>query len=195
MIAITNLNWIYISENPSIGSRKGNSVPRVLRGETMTSFVHVDYPTEHPAIARAERAAESIKNATRDMLSPRGAAALLLAAIVSALLVVANQVIDTWSEGHLLLGWIALWTVGFAALALAAGPVRRAVNKVRVQLPRWAAARRAQAQDEALWQIALTDARVMADISRAMSQEAGKDVPGDKTSAAAASRFEWGRGL
>lgn len=135
----------------------------------MTSFVHVDQPTEHPAIIRAERAAESIKQATRHVLSARGAASLLLAAIVSALLVVASQVIDSWSDGHLLAGWIALWTVGFAALA------------------------RAAAQDEALWAVALTDARVMADISRAMSQDAGKDVL--EIPAASASRYEWGRGL
>ena len=144
----------------------------------MTSFVHVDQPTEHPAIIRAERAAESIKQVTREVLSPRGAASLLLAAIVSALLVVANQVIDTWSEGHLMVGWIALWTVGFAALALAAGPVRSAVTNARVKLRQFAAARRAADQDEALWAVALTDARVMADISRAMSQGGARDVRG-----------------
>lgn len=192
MIDITNLNWIYISENPSIWLRKGNSVPRV-REEPMTSFVHVALPTEHPGVGRAKRAADSIKQAASTMTSARGAASLLLAALVSALLVVANQVIDTWSEGHLMLAWIALWTIGFAALALAAGPVRSAVNRVRLSIRRWAAARRAAAQDEALWQVALTDARVMADISRAMSQDAARDVLERPT--ASASRYEWGRGL
>jgi hypothetical protein len=110
------------------------------------------------------------------MVSPRGAASLLLAAIVSALLVVANQVIDTWSQGHLMVAWIALWTVAFAALALAAGPVRHAVKRVRTGLRQWAVARREAEQDEKLWQVALTDARVMADISRAMSQGASRDV-------------------
>jgi hypothetical protein len=144
----------------------------------MTSFVHVAQPTEHPGVARAERAADSIKQAANSVMSPRGAASLLLAAIVSALLVVANQVIDTWSEGHLMLAWIALWTIGFAALALAAGPVRSAVNRLRVTMGQWSATRRAAAQDEALWAVALTDARVMADISRAMSQDASRDVRG-----------------
>ncbi len=159
----------------------------------MTSFVHVAQPTEHPGVARAERAADSIKQAANAMMSPRGAASLLLAAIVSALLVAANQVMDTWTDGHLMVGWIALWTIGFAALALAAGPVRAAVLQTRGKLRQWSAARRAQAQDEALWQVALTDARVMADISRAMSQDASRDVLG--IPAASASRFEWGRGL
>lgn len=142
----------------------------------MTSFVHVDQPTEHPGVSRAERAAETLTQAAHYIFSPRGAASLMLAAIVAALLVVANQVIDTWSDGHLLLAWIALWTVAFAGLALAARPVRAAVHRMRTGLRRGIAARRAAAQDEKLWQIALTDARVMADISRAMSSDASADV-------------------
>lgn len=142
----------------------------------MTSFVQVARPTEHPGVARAERAAGSIKQAADEMLSPRGAATLLLAAIVSALLVVANQVVDTWSEGHLLLAWITMWTIAFAALALAARPARTAVNRLAVALREAGARRRARAQDDALWRLALTDARVMADISRAMSSDAARDV-------------------
>ncbi|MDQ6881591.1 MAG: hypothetical protein M3150_05815, partial [Pseudomonadota bacterium] len=109
----------------------------------MTSFVHVDQPTEHSGVIRAGRAADSIQRAAGGVFSPRGAASLLLAAIVAALLVVANQVIDTWSEGHLLLAWIALWTIAFAALALAARPVRAAVHRLRIELRHWGAARRA----------------------------------------------------
>lgn len=161
----------------------------------MSSFVHVAQPTEHPGVNRAERAADSFKHAANTLLSPRGAASLLLAAIVSALLVVANQVIDTWSEGHLLLAWITMWTIGFAALALAAAPARAAVNQLRVKMHHWAAGRRAAAQDEALWQVALTDARVMADLSRAMSNDAARDVLGYKTAPAPGARYEWGRGL
>ncbi len=142
----------------------------------MTSFIQVAQPTEHPGVVRAERAADSIRGAAHYVVSPRGAASMLLAAIVSALLVVANQVIDTWSEGHLMLGWIVMWTVAFAALALAAGPVRSTVHGVRQQLRTWAAARHAAEQDDKLWRLALTDARVMADISRAMSSDAAADV-------------------
>ena len=142
----------------------------------MTSFVHVDQPTEHPGVARAERAAEAIQYAAKNILSARGAAAMLLAAIVSAMLVVAGQVIQTWTEGHLLMGWIALWTVAFAGLALAARPARTAVHSIRAQLRRGAAARTATRQDDVMWQLALTDARVMADISRAMSADAASEV-------------------
>lgn len=142
----------------------------------MTSFIQVAQPSEHPGVVRAERAVESIQRAASDMLSPRGAATLLLSALVAALLVVANQVVETWADGHLLLAWIALWTVAFAALGLAAGPIRKAVHGLRGAGQRWAAARRDAIQDEKLWQSALADARVMADISRAMSEAAVRDV-------------------
>lgn len=142
----------------------------------MTSFVHVDYPTEHTGVVRAERAAAVIGQAAQELISARGAASMLLAAIVAALLVVANQIIDTWSDGHLLAAWIVMWTVAFAALALFAGPARAAVYRIRDQFRQWGAARRAAEQDDKLWQLAMTDARVMADISRAMSSEALRDV-------------------
>ena len=42
---------------------------------------------------------------------------MLLAAVLAALLVVADQLIETWVDGHLLLMWVALWTVTFTMLA------------------------------------------------------------------------------
>ena len=62
-------------------------------------------------------------------------------------MVVANEVVDTWTEGHLLAAWILMWTVGFAALALLAAPARRAAAALRAGLKAWAAARRQAAQD------------------------------------------------
>jgi hypothetical protein len=179
MISIMNLNLLYISGNPSIGTCKGNTAQahENRRKNTMTSFVQVAQPTEHPGVVRAERAAGSITQAARNAASPRGAAVLLLSAIISALLVAANQV-GTWTEGHLMLGWIAVWTIAFAALALSASSLGGAARSLGAQLERWAAARRAAAQDEQLWRLALTDARVMADISRAMSSDAARDVRG-----------------
>ncbi|MGZ5180987.1 MAG: hypothetical protein ACXWC2_10940 [Ramlibacter sp.] len=142
----------------------------------MTSFVHVNIPTEHPGVARAERAFATLRDLGRNFDGARGAASLLLAAVVAALLVVANQVIDTWTEGHLLAAWIALWTVGFAALGLLAAPARRAVQNARSAWSRAAAGRRAAAQDRQLWSLALTDARVMAELSRAMSRDGERDA-------------------
>jgi hypothetical protein len=143
------------------------------REETMTtSFAHVNYPAEHPGVARAERVAASFKGFD----GARAGASLLLAAIVAALVVVANQVVDTWTEGHLLAAWIVMWAIAFAALALFARPAKQLVSNLRGASARWSAKRRQVAADEKLWQVALSDARVMADISRAMSQGAARDV-------------------
>ncbi|AVS83479.1 hypothetical protein [Paracidovorax avenae] len=132
----------------------------------MTNFVHIDYRTEHPGVARAEQAAATLKSAFH---GARGASSLLLAAVVAAVLVVANQIIDTWSEGHTLTAWMVLWLIAFAALALLAGPVRRAASMLRAGFHAWKEARRREAEDEKTWNAALHDARIMADLSRAMN--------------------------
>ncbi len=85
------------------------------------------------------------------------------------MLVVANQIIDTWSEGHTLTAWMVLWLIAFAALALLAGPVRRAASMLRAGFHAWKEARRREAEDEKTWNAALHDARIMADLSRAMN--------------------------
>jgi hypothetical protein len=142
----------------------------------MARFIQAQFPTQHAGVIRVERAAESIKASVRQFDGARGAATLLLAAIVSALLVVANQVVDTWTEGHLLAAWVILWALGFAALALFAAPARRAGSAIRGAMRAWSAARKQAAEDRKLWDLALTDARVMADLSRAMSAEAARDL-------------------
>ena len=142
----------------------------------MTAFVHVDHPTEHPGVVRAERIVAGVKQAASRFDATRAGASLLLAAIVAALMVVANQVIDTWTEGHLLAAWIVMWAVAFASLALLTSPARRAAAALRSGLRRWSASRRQAEEDRKLWEVALTDARVMADISRAMTADAARDI-------------------
>ena len=142
----------------------------------MTSFAHVSQPVQHPGVVRAERAAQSLKQVIAGFDASRGGASLLLAAIVAALLVVAGQVVDTWTEGHLLAAWMVMWAVAFASLALLTAPAKRAAIALRSGLKLWAVARRQAREDDQLWQLALTDARVMADISRAMSADATRDL-------------------
>ena len=71
-------------------------------------------------------------------------AGMLLAAAMAALLVVADQVISTWSDGHLLAGWVALWTVAFAALAFLASPLRRVSSHAALWFVQWRALARAR---------------------------------------------------
>lgn len=141
-----------------------------------TSFVSINYPAQHPGVARVERSLGALARIVRTFDSARAASSLLLAAVVAALVVVANQVVDTWTEGHLLAAWIVLWIVAFASLALFAAPARRAAGAARATLKLWNERRLQAAQDEQYWQAALADARIMADISRAMSASALDDV-------------------
>jgi hypothetical protein len=62
------------------------------------------------------------------------------------------------------------------ALALIGSPVTRLAAKVGAGFSALAAARARRKADDQLWSIAMTDARVMADLSRAMSREALRDA-------------------
>lgn len=140
----------------------------------MTSFVHTDFPTQHAGIARVEAAIESARELRKDFNGTKGLAAMLLAAVVAALLVVADQLIGTWADGHLLAAWVALWAVGFAALALFASTARNLARRLVAALDAWSE-RIAQARaDERLWAIARTDPRIMADLQAAMSRQAAE---------------------
>jgi hypothetical protein len=139
----------------------------------MTSFVQPSFPTHHEGIERVGDAIDSATNAYSKFDGARGAATVLLAAVVSGLLLAANQLIDTWADGHLLAAWVALWSVAFATLALAAGPIRRTVSKLlafdgSAMYATWNARRKARHADEKMWDYARQDPRLMADIVRAI---------------------------
>lgn len=58
-----------------------------------------------------------------------------------------------------------------AALAAVSARVQRAAARVRALALASSAARKERAEDEKLWNVALGDARVMADLSRALSKD------------------------
>ena len=62
------------------------------------------------------------------------------------------------------------------ALAVVGSPVTRLAAKVGAGVAAVTAARRQRKADEQLWSIAITDARVMADLSRAMSRNALREA-------------------
>jgi hypothetical protein len=153
------------------------SVQSMKERNTMTNFVQPSFPSHHEGIERVGVAVDCAANAYRKFDGARGLATFLLAAVVSGLLFAANQLIDTWADGHLLAAWIALWAVAFAVLALAAGPIRRAVMSLKsvdgsAMYAAWAARRKARIQDEKMWEYARHDSRLMADIMNAV-----KDTP------------------
>jgi hypothetical protein len=94
---------------------------------------------------------------------------LLLCAGMGALLVVADQVINTLAEGHLFLGWVAMWVVAFAALCATAAPMQWAAKA----LTRWANAMQAQRIESQMWAFAQRDPRVMEELRMAMTRHRG----------------------
>ena len=104
--------------------------------------------------------------------SARGLAALLLAALVAALVVLADQLIDTWADGHLFLGWVALWVVIFAGTALFAGTARSLARRSLAALDSWSRSL-AEARAEArLWELAKLDPRLKAELIQARARAA-----------------------
>lgn len=136
----------------------------------MASFIQPSYPAQHPGVARFEAAAETVGAMRRGFDSTKGLSAMLLAAMVSAMVVVADQLIETWADGHLMVAWIAVWLVGFAAIAMFAGSARKLAVTMVKSLDAWSARVARRRADARLWAIAQTDPRVMADLSAAMSR-------------------------
>jgi hypothetical protein len=91
----------------------------------MTTFVNPHFPATHPGVARAEDLAQKLQGWGHWITSARGVATLLASAGVAAVLAVADQLIDTWSDGHLVAAWAFLWAIGFLTLVVL-GPVTRA---------------------------------------------------------------------
>ena len=140
---------------------------------SMTSFVQPSFPNHHEGVERLGDAIDSATHAYRKFDGARGLATFLLVTVVLGLIFAANQWIDTWADGHLLAAWVALWSIAFAALALAAGPIRRAVLSVKefngsAVYAAWSARRKARINDEKMWDYARQDSRLMADIVRAV---------------------------
>ena len=138
------------------------------REHTMTSFVHLEYSTQHPGVARLEAAFASAQAIKRGFSGTRSLATLLLSAIAAAVMVVAYQVMDSMAEGHLLVLWIGLWVVAFATLAVFASTSRALAAHIKASLDGWSRNLAAKRADERLWAMAQTDSRVMADLQCAM---------------------------
>ena len=133
----------------------------------MTSFVHIDYALEHPGVKRVEAAAAAISDLRHNFNSARTLATMLLAAVVAAFVVIADRLIDTWADGHLLTAWVALWAVAFAAIGLLAPVAKQTARNMITGYKAWAIRSANAREEDAFWQSALNDPRVMAEYQAA----------------------------
>ena len=134
----------------------------------MTHLVHATPNSIHNGAVQP-----SLSNATRRKTQEqsRPLAGMLLAAGMAALLVTADQVINSWTDGHILAAWVALWTVTFAALAILATPLRKISNTGAAWVSAQLQARKARIEEAQMWEMASQDPRVLADIRMAWARQ------------------------
>lgn len=118
--------------------------------------------------------------ANRDNHTPaeggRQLAALLLAAAVAALVVLADQLIETWVDGHLFLGWVALWVVIFAGSVLLAGSARQAAARMMAVLDAWSRSMAESRAEARMEELARRDPRLQAELNLARTREQSVDA-------------------
>lgn len=139
----------------------------------MNSYV---YPSPRNAASGVSQPAVktgSLRALWQRMDGAKSLAAMLLAAVASALVVLADQLISTWADEHLFVAWIALWLVAFAALALLASSCRQLSSGLLKNLALRRERARKNRADERMWALARTDSRVMADLQAAISRAEG----------------------
>ena len=100
----------------------------------------------------------------------RTLAGLMLAGVMAAMLVVADQLIDNWADGHLLLGWVALWSVVFAGLAFFARPLRKITMALAASVDRQMKEAAQIRREEQMWAFANRDPRVMEELRAAVAR-------------------------
>jgi hypothetical protein len=152
----------------------------------MTSFINPSYAQEHPGVQRAEAVVEAAGRFRRTFDSTKGLAAMLLAALVAALMVVADQLVSVWADGYLLASWVTLWAIAFAALALMAPTAHRLASTMSAAWKERAIRVANEHFDAQYWASAKSDPRIMADLQAAIlrSEHAVESKPARQFDAA-----------
>lgn len=127
--------------------------------------------------------------AAKKPANPEGArrlSALLLAAVLATVVVIADQVIATWADGHLMLAWVTLWALVFAGLALFADSARRLARRAVVALDDWSRSLAEARAEMRLWEMARQDPRLMSELIAARDRA---DVDADAAVSATSADF------
>ena len=102
---------------------------------------------------------------------PKAPVVFVVAILAATLLMLPAEFLESGTEDHLLMVWLAVWTVAFAVLSVLATPITLWAQDQMTAFAAWQVARQQAAEDRKLWAVALSDARVMNDLSCALSAE------------------------
>jgi hypothetical protein len=145
----------------------------------MTSLTPSSVNSVNPAAYVANPEVGAARTASLPVLRlPKTPVVFVAAVLVASAVMLPAEFLEGGSDDHLLLVWLAVWTVVFAVLSVLATPFTLWVQELMAGYSAWRVARRQAEEDRKLWAVALTDARVMSDLSRAMAAGANEDVRG-----------------
>lgn len=134
------------------------------RENVMTSFVNPDYPRTHAGAERIEALLAALQGLRDAKVGAKGIATLILAGGVSALLLLADQILGSWTDEHLLIAWALMWALVFAALAMLGSSARHWSIRALAAYEAGIVRRARRAADQRFWQAALEDPRVMVEL-------------------------------
>jgi hypothetical protein len=126
----------------------------------MTAFVNLSYTTSHPGVTRFERAYASAKNMVQRLQQESTYAAALLMFGALSLVASVYDIVDASQEGQEMGAWVIMWTAVLVGLVGFGKYCKR-------QIVAWFKTDR----ETRMWDNALTDYRVMADIRCAQGRE------------------------
>ena len=133
-----------------------------------------NFTQQYGSAYRLESAVDMVKKPARHGSSgSRGLFAVLFSAVTAAVWVVSYEVMDSVEEGHLLIMWMALWYVAFAALAMLGGNARQLIQRLKASVAQWRRHLASQRADQRLWNLAKSDPRLMADLQAAKLNQEG----------------------
>ena len=143
----------------------------------MSNFIYNSYCVEHPGVVQFgqsatpsnEQAVPARAGAARRAAAWLSAKSSLLLGAVAAL--AAMMVVLSHADEQMQSAWLALIVVATLALVLFTKPARRAMALARSGYRAWVESRQQAAADEVIWNAALQDARLMADLARAMDRQ------------------------
>ncbi len=149
----------------------------------MTSFVQPEFPRVHGGANRFAGVLERAQTALAQLRKPAGMASALIAGGLAAVIVVAEQVVSAWTDGHLLVAWIAMWVIVFSLLAIFSDAIRAWPLQWQARLQARRQAARIRAADDRTWAAAMADPRLMAELDNALlraqreAQDKGQPMP------------------
>lgn len=135
------------------------------------------------ALLRNDKAAASVRLASPSRVGVRSLSVMLLAAAVSALAVVADRYVSVWTDGDLFFGWVILWAVVFAGMALFADTARKLAARTMGLLDSWSQSTAHARAEARMWDIAKSDPRVMSELMIARTREMDAQQASDFESA------------